>query len=82
MLTKHSVVNKLYIYSLGQTAMGHYVLNLVSSSDVPHSKVVIHALPSFLANLWIVRVSVLADPCNVLLNSDMCYNYCRIFSMT
>ncbi|CAO3611962.1 unnamed protein product [Mucor fragilis] len=51
----HFYLNKLYIYSLGQTAMGHYVLNLVSSSDVPHSKVVIHALPSFLANLWIVR---------------------------
>lgn len=54
-------MNKLYIYSLSQTADGHYVFSLASSFEIPHSKVVIHALPSFLANLWIVRVSVLAN---------------------
>ncbi|EPB92241.1 hypothetical protein HMPREF1544_00810 [Mucor circinelloides 1006PhL] len=51
----HFYLNKLYIYSLSQTADGHYVFSLASSFEIPHSKVVIHALPSFLANLWIVR---------------------------
>ncbi|KAL9536608.1 hypothetical protein MBANPS3_012517 [Mucor bainieri] len=51
----HIYLNKLHIYSLSQSAMGHYVFDSVTAFTIPKSKVVTYALPSFIANLWIVR---------------------------